>query len=167
MKLRKGFTLIELLVVIAIIGLLSTLAIVALNSARQKARDAKRAADSKQLQTALELYYNDKTSYPLPLTGADNANEIGVDLGCLDSVGWKASGCTGTVYMGQAPKDPQSKTADDPCKAVAAVSGCDYSYSQPSTIQYEIHFWLEADTGGLKIGKNCATENGTGLSCVH
>ncbi|MFA6514572.1 MAG: prepilin-type N-terminal cleavage/methylation domain-containing protein, partial [Patescibacteria group bacterium] len=62
---KKGFTLIELLVVIAIIGLLSTLSILALNSARARARDAKRIADVKQIQTALELYYNDTGDYPL------------------------------------------------------------------------------------------------------
>src|SRR3989344_4520400 len=61
---RKGFTLIELLVVIGIIALLSTLAVVALNNARLKARDAKRVADIKQTQTALELYYQENTSYP-------------------------------------------------------------------------------------------------------
>ena len=61
---KKGFTLIELLVVIAIIGLLSTLSILALNQARARARDAKRISDIKQIQTALELYYNDKGDYP-------------------------------------------------------------------------------------------------------
>jgi prepilin-type N-terminal cleavage/methylation domain-containing protein len=55
-KNKKGFTLIELLVVIAIIGLLATLSVVALNSARVKARDAKRVSDIKQIQTALEMY---------------------------------------------------------------------------------------------------------------
>ena len=61
---KKGFTLIELLVVIAIIGLLSTLSILALNSARARARDAKRISDVKQIQTALEMYYNDAGDYP-------------------------------------------------------------------------------------------------------
>ena len=61
---KPGFTLIELLVVIAIIGLLSTLSILALNTARARARDAKRIADVKQIQTALEMYYNDTGAYP-------------------------------------------------------------------------------------------------------
>jgi prepilin-type N-terminal cleavage/methylation domain-containing protein len=64
MRKNKGFTLIELLVVIAIIGLLSTLAVVALNNARAKSRDAKRVSDIKQVQTALELYYQDANGYP-------------------------------------------------------------------------------------------------------
>ena len=63
-KKNKGFTLIELLVVIAIIGLLSTLAVVALNSARAKSRDAKRVADVKQIQTALEIYHSRFGVYP-------------------------------------------------------------------------------------------------------
>ncbi|MDP2944634.1 MAG: prepilin-type N-terminal cleavage/methylation domain-containing protein [bacterium] len=61
---KPGFTLIELLVVIAIIGLLSTLSILALNTARARARDAKRISDVKQIQTALEMYYNDMSDYP-------------------------------------------------------------------------------------------------------
>jgi len=61
---KSGFTLIELLVVIAIIGLLSTLSILALNTARARARDAKRISDVKQIQTALEMYYNDTSDYP-------------------------------------------------------------------------------------------------------
>jgi len=62
---QTGFTLIELLVVIAIIGLLATIVLVSLNSARSKARDVKRIAGVKQLQTALELYYDKNGSYPI------------------------------------------------------------------------------------------------------
>ncbi|HEV8601650.1 MAG TPA: prepilin-type N-terminal cleavage/methylation domain-containing protein, partial [Patescibacteria group bacterium] len=47
-KHSKGFTLIELLVVISIIGLLASVTLVSLNSARAKARDAKRVGDLKQ-----------------------------------------------------------------------------------------------------------------------
>ena len=60
---RKGFTLIELLVVIAIIGLLSTLAVVSLNSARGKARDAQKKSDLNAISTAIELYNIEENNY--------------------------------------------------------------------------------------------------------
>jgi prepilin-type N-terminal cleavage/methylation domain-containing protein len=62
---QNGFTLIELLVVITIIGLLSSLAVVSLNSARIKARDALRKADMAQMRTAVNLYYSDYNKYPI------------------------------------------------------------------------------------------------------
>lgn len=64
-KKNNGFTLIELLVVIAIIGLLSSIVLASLNGARSRARDARRAADINQIQTALELYYNTYGNYPV------------------------------------------------------------------------------------------------------
>jgi type II secretion system protein G len=65
---NKGFTLIELLVVIAIIGILSSVVVATLNSARTKARDAARVSDLKQIQVALELYYDSRGEYPDSLT---------------------------------------------------------------------------------------------------
>ncbi|PIS41232.1 MAG: hypothetical protein COT25_04205 [Candidatus Kerfeldbacteria bacterium CG08_land_8_20_14_0_20_42_7] len=67
---KKGFTLIELLVVIAIIAILSAIGLVALNGAREKARDAQRRSDIAQIRTALSLYYDDNGStYPVTVTG--------------------------------------------------------------------------------------------------
>ena len=63
-RTNRGFTLIELLVVIAIIGILSSVVLASLNDARQKSRDAKRIADVKQLQLALELYFDSNGAYP-------------------------------------------------------------------------------------------------------
>lgn len=61
---KNGFTLIELLVVIAIIGILSSVVLASLNTARGKARDAKRASEVRQLKTALEFYYDTNGFYP-------------------------------------------------------------------------------------------------------
>ncbi|MEK7606347.1 MAG: type II secretion system protein [Patescibacteria group bacterium] len=61
---NKGFTLIELLVVIAIIGILSSVVLASLNSARQKGRDAKRVSDLGQMRVAFELYFDSNRAYP-------------------------------------------------------------------------------------------------------
>lgn len=61
---NKGFTLIELLVVIAIIGVLSSIVLASLNSARIKARDARRKADLRSLELAIQLYYDSTGTFP-------------------------------------------------------------------------------------------------------
>lgn len=64
----RGFTLIELLVVIAIIGLLSTIIAAPIQNARKKARDAKKIAELKSLQLAIEQFgESNDGNYPLTL----------------------------------------------------------------------------------------------------
>lgn len=106
-KEPKGFSIIELLVVIAVITLLAIIGIVALNSSREKARDAKRIADIRQIQTALELYYSDEDEYPI----VEQAITLGVNDGA--KLCDKASGGFVTTdtqcqieYMREVPNDP-------------------------------------------------------------
>lgn len=63
-KTKKGFTLIELLVVIAIIGILASVTLSALNSAREKAQVAKTVQEIEQFETAVVSYILDTNQYP-------------------------------------------------------------------------------------------------------
>jgi type II secretion system protein G len=140
---KKGFTLIELLVVIAIIGLLSTLAVVALGSAREKARDSKRLSDLKQTQTALELFYTDNNAYPT--TTASGITLGSTAAACLnDADGFSTTGCS-TPYMGLVPADPQSDQS--------------YSYVSTDGADYSISATLEGTVSGLD-GTVTATPSG-------
>ena len=64
----SGFTLIELLVVIAIIGILSSVVLASLNSARAKARDAKAKSELAQVRTALNFYLDKFGTMPTPIS---------------------------------------------------------------------------------------------------
>jgi prepilin-type N-terminal cleavage/methylation domain-containing protein len=55
---KKGFTLIELMIVIAIVGILSSVIIINLNSARQKATDANTKIELSSVRRAAEIYYS-------------------------------------------------------------------------------------------------------------
>ena len=63
---KEGFTLIELLVVVAIIGLLVVIALVAINPVRviQNSRDSRARVELNQLKASLQLYFNERRSYP-------------------------------------------------------------------------------------------------------
>lgn len=85
----QGFTLIELLVVVAVIGLLASIAVVALQNTRAEARDTKRIADMRQIYTALEIYNEQYGEYP-PNTGHGLNN-----CGGPPPMGWIHSGYAG------------------------------------------------------------------------
>src|SRR3989338_6385086 len=94
---KSGFTLIELLVVIAIIGVLASIVLASLNNARRKSRDARRITDIKQLQLALELYFDgEQSTYPVSSTTCNATTNYGLEV-------VKTEG-----YIPQIPRDPLS-----------------------------------------------------------
>lgn len=83
MKSQKGFTLIELLVVIAIIGLLSSVVLASLNSARTKAKITKAKMEMKQVVTAIIIAQGESGTYLRNITGTYNNSmtcSVGSDL---------------------------------------------------------------------------------------
>jgi general secretion pathway protein G len=64
-NLKKAFTLVELMVVITVIAILMTIAIVSFTRIQKQARDTKRKADMRTLQTALQAYYTENQTYPI------------------------------------------------------------------------------------------------------
>ncbi|MFY9462748.1 MAG: type II secretion system protein [Candidatus Sungiibacteriota bacterium] len=117
-KKSSGFTLIELLVVISIIGLLSSIVLTSVNSARSKARNAREKVDVKQIITALELARSNNPNDKYPLSGGSGAN-----WSCLKSSGtcWRGSY---SALPAQAVADLAPYLPTLPQTAVSAPSGC-------------------------------------------
>ena len=164
----RGFTLVELLVVVAIIGLLATLSVLALGSARVRARDAKRLADLKTTQTALELFNNDQGGYPV--------NAAGIEVGSANARvltnvagGWEASPTGSTTYLPSAPLDPLNAGANV-YTYISRVSNAEgaATCSTAPCVSYTLQFQLESATQGLPgESPSCARPPGslTGGAC--
>lgn len=144
---ERGFTLIELLVVISIIGLLSTMAVISLNSARSKARDAKRVSDIKGISTIFEMQ---RANLPA-------ATQIpGCDLAAYKLT----TDCTDAEFAPQKNnfKDPSGTVACQGTAGVISTAPCAYSVSTALGAtavkydDYQICAYLENGSAGLTSG---------------
>jgi len=105
-----------------------------LDKQRKEARDDKRIADIKQIQSALELYYNDESKYP----------DVVIPGEILEG---KA------VYMPQVPKNPEpaGKICDNTSEYVYTV--------KDSNRAYEIVYCLEDKKSDIPRGVNIADQD--------
>ncbi len=149
---KKGFTLIELLVVLLIIGLLATISVVALGTARAKGRDTRRLTDVKGIQNALELYFVDANGYPV----VSSATTLGSgNAASLTNSGWEDSTPAGTImYMVKVPANPTPNGAAYVYTSTDGTSACTTGSSCAS---YTLTFNLESGAGGYTTGAHTAT----------
>jgi len=130
-KGQSGFTLIELLVVIAIIGILATIVLVSLNTARSKARDVRRVSDLRQMALALEMYYDSNDAYPVQATCTTIP-------AALESGG----------YIAAIPADPGTTSY--------AYGGTATSYTLLATLENADNNALDSDIDGTSNACACA-----------
>ncbi len=155
---KLAFTLVETLVVITIVGVLTSLSMVAIQNSRENARNAKRIADVKQMQIALELYYQDNGSYPSSLNPGESLASNSI------------------VYMETIPFAPT------PNDGTCSEGENTYTYLNPYRLNYfyieyepeqwtyhnwdyernyyDIHFCLGEESGGLLAGEVVASPRG-------
>src|SRR3989344_7907154 len=115
---REGVTLVELVVVVAILAVLVSVVSFAFNPLTQieKARNAQRQSDIREIRNALETYYQDKNCFPKE----DNFSAI------LASNGEWSENDGRTVYLKSVPAGPDNsayiyKAASNDCPQWAVV----------------------------------------------
>ena len=170
---HRGFTLIELLVVVAIIGLLASIVIASLNTARTKGRDARRVADIRELQHALEMCNDAGTGacqygYPSSTTPTASSTPLSAYISVLPkdpstsrAYAYIALGpsagpyCTG-YHMGAALESSSNSSLNSAAKSAATTSIC----STTNGLWGDTGTYHSADFNGLSSGCNTTGTSG-------
>lgn len=146
---KRGFTLIELLVVIAIIGILSSVVLVSLNSARNKGKDARTQTELAQLRTQLETDY-DGSSYLM------KCGDSVAFCGAITSTDGTGLGLASAGGYGTLITDIFKQNTEGVQVTLASVST---SVASPAT-GYALYAWLPSSPATTKV-YSCIASDGT------
>lgn len=129
-RLAKGFTVLEVLIVLAVFGLLVTLAVLSLNSARARTRDAQRLSDISVLRNGLSMYFSEKATFPV--TAGLFLGQPGANADVFTSDGFVArDAARPPIYLNRVPMGP---TANE------------YYYYHGGPNGYSLRFKTESET---------------------
>lgn len=130
MPWKRGFTILEILIVLLVFGLVVTLGVVSLNSARRAQRDAARLSGISVIRSALNVYWHEKASFPTS-QGVD-LGAPGTDTDAFTSAGFVSrEQLTQPIYLDVTPVGP---TANEYYRYVGGPNG------------YSIRFRTESKT---------------------
>ncbi len=134
--LNRGFTLIELLVVIAIIGILASVVLASLNSARDKGADAAVKSNLNNARAQAELFYdNNNRTYTNVCTGAGGISTM--MTGAANSGGYTVTSGAGTASTVACHSTADAWAASAPLKSASSTQ-----------------YYCVDSTGDAKVGAN-------------
>ena len=171
-KFKQAFTLLELLVVIAIIGILSSVVLASLASARERARDSTRISQLREVNKAVLLYKNKYGTLPMQsLAESDAQNEAFTGSHVTEAVTsyfrpWSEFEAELSEFMYAVPTDPINSSGGPP-----TVGAYNYRYYVNTQGEYMLITKFETENGrscenqGYYLFEREGADSGEGSWC--
>lgn len=156
--MKRGFTLIEILIVVAIIAILSSVVLIGLGPTQRIGRDARRLSDLRQVQTALELYFNKCGYYP---GTAQSGSPCGPYSQISSWSGLQTALTGSSIGVSQISNDP---TAGRNYLYAASVGGG--SYVLGAGLEEPSNSALQNDVDGTVFGVDCGVSSSDSVYCL-